>query len=98
MAKETKVIQGVRVSIDPGVFNDYRVAKKMVHLQSIIESDENDPTVLIDFDDLANLIFGKRQFERIQNQLAKENGGILPANAVFEFFNSAVSEFAPKNS
>lgn len=99
MAKETKIVDGIKVSVDPAIFNDYRVAKKMVQVQMLTKdgNDEN-PEILIDFDALATLIFGERQFEKIQDHIAKANGGIVPTQAVFDFFGNAVSEFAPKNS
>lgn len=99
MAKETKTIDGIKVTIDPRVFNDYRVAKKMVQVQALSESeDEDNAYILVDFDDLANLVLGRQQFERIQARIAKDNDGIVPSDVVFEFFGKVMTEFAPKNS
>lgn len=99
MAKETKTVDGIKVTLDPAVFNDYRVTKKMVMVQAATNGGTtDDPYILLDFDDLATLIFGKSQFERIQEQIAKRNDGFVPTQAVFDFFGKATSAFAPKNS
>lgn len=106
MAKETAIIDGIELSIDPEVFSDWDVYQAMtdfVRIQQKIEKEERVATQkesMRQAEIMAQLvvaIFGD-DFDGIKDQIRKKHNGRVPVMVVMDLVSKAAVELAPKNS
>lgn len=99
MAKETKTIHGLKVSVDPEIFTDWDFSMDLANMLDDIDDDTTDAAVarIKTLNRVIDAMFGKSQFEKIKAKLREENDGKLPVEVVTEFLNQAITAFTPKN-
>lgn len=106
----TKTIDGIEVTINPDILQDYDVLMQMLDINKPMperdpdQSDEdyekqcNQESVqkFLEVDAMANTIFGEKQFKNIRDELRKSQDP-LTAKAVMDFVGHVFTAFAPKN-
>ena len=103
---ETKIVQGIKVTINPATLTDWDVLTSLVTIASNDESaDASEEDLVKDSSKkmkaiglLTDTIFGKDQFETIKKELRAKNDGLLPIEAIVKFISSVFDVFQGKKS
>lgn len=99
MAKQTKEVAGVKVTIDPDVFNDWDVIVLMSRIGGAADGGDDAPSLysqVADMDKLLTIIYGE-QLDGIKDHIREDNGGFVPAAAIADFLNATMEAFNLKN-
>lgn len=100
MAKETKTVHGIKVTVDPTIFNDWDFSMDLAEMLEEVDEDSTEAAVkrIKTLNRVVDALFGEDQFSKIKAKLRDQNDGHLPVEAVSEFLNQAIVAFTPKNS
>lgn len=100
--RQTKVIDGIEVTINPEILADYDVLMKMSQVMvpdggMDVEDFVSTAKRLKTLDDLMTTVFGAKQFDDVKERLRKKHDGVLPIEALVMFFNDVFAGFQAKN-
>lgn len=87
--KETRQIEGIDVTLDPEIFQDWDVFETMTDFMSDETTDEEK---MLATRKLVDLILGD-QFPSIKKKMRAARGGKLPTEAVGEFVSKVTQAF-----
>lgn len=101
---ETRIVQGIKVTIDPAALTDWDVVNSLIELTSSSDDETNEGQIQNAAEKMAalstvlDIIFTKKQIDTIKKSLREANGGYLPIEAVVYFINQIFEEFKEKKS
>ncbi|MBW3093112.1 hypothetical protein KIH79_09310 [Bifidobacterium sp. 82T10] len=84
----TVAVDGISVTIDPTVLDDYMVVHRLAKMQ------DGDPVAA---DNLLSQILGVDQFERVLGQLASRNHGRIPGSVFAAFLEQLFNSLNPNS-
>lgn len=87
--KETRQVQGINVTLDPEIFEDWDVFETMT---DFLNPETDDQNKMLATRRLVDLVLGD-QFESIKKKLRAANGGKLPTEKVGEFVAQTIEAF-----
>lgn len=97
MAKETKAVRGIEVTLDPDVLQDWDVVNDLMALTPGEDADdeksiEETKAMFEAMNRIADTLYGK-DFDRYKRKLRSANGGKLPVDLVVGFINDTFEAF-----
>lgn len=87
--KQTRQVEGIDVTLDPEIFEDWDVFETMTDFMS---EDATDEEKMLATRRLVDLILGD-QFGEIKKKMRAARGGKLPTEAVGEFVSKTIEAF-----
>lgn len=87
--KETRQVEGIDVTLDPEIFQDWDVFETMT---DFLNPDTTDEKKMLATRRLVDLVLGD-QFDDIKKKMRAARGGKLPTEAVGEFVSKTIEAF-----
>lgn len=99
---QTKIIEGIKVTINPEVLLDWDVVMALV---DVLEDPDGGDEISIAqaakkiraIESVTERIFGYEQFERIKEEIRAKHDGLLPIEPMMQFIGSIYDAFTAKN-